>query len=124
WNRDRSTIASLLLTRNTNMPMDTIRVVRATQDEDASTLGLLGTVYLWGVTARNSGTGTSSVLVANTTSGAASDIVADIAANTGDGTNYEEFYGVMYAQPIKCGTGISIDVTNADVVMLHVQGGD
>ena len=106
------------------MAADVLRVVRATQDEGASTLGLIGNVYLWGVTARNSGTTTSSVVVENNLTAGATNIVADIAANTGDGTNYEEFYGVMFAQPIRCATGIAVNVTNADVVMLYVQGGD
>ncbi|MCI0560710.1 MAG: hypothetical protein MN733_19675 [Nitrososphaera sp.] len=106
------------------MPYDVLRVVRATQDEGASTLGLIGNVYLWGVTARNSGTGVSSVIVENNLTAAGTNIVADIAANTGDGTNYEEFYGVMFSQPVRCNTGISVNVTSADVVQLYVQGGD
>ena len=111
------------------MADNTVRVVRATADTDASTLGLLGTVYVWGVTARNSGTGASAVVLEDraTITGSADGIVLDIAANpTGfdAATTFEEFYGVMLPAPIKCTTGVSLNLTTADVVLLYVQGGD
>ena len=111
------------------MADNTVRVVRATADTDASTLGLLGTVYLWGVVARNSGTATSSVILEDraTITGSADGIVMDITANlTGfdADTTFHEQYELMLPAPIKCQTGLSLNLTNADIVFLYVQGGD
>ncbi|MCI0564107.1 MAG: hypothetical protein MN733_36995 [Nitrososphaera sp.] len=109
------------------MPMDTIRVVRATQDEDASTLGLLGTVYLWGFTARNSGTATANVLLEDNLVAAGTNIKVDYDVNpTGfdAATTFDEQFGLMFPAPVKFTTGVSANVTNVDVLMLYVQGGD
>jgi hypothetical protein len=43
----------------------------------------------------------------------------NLAANTGDGTNYDEQYGVMFPMPVKFATGVTIDITNADIIDVY-----
>ena len=109
------------------MANDVLRVVRATQDENASTLGLIGTVYVWGFTAQNSGTGAANVLIEDNLTAAATNIKFDYSVNPSGfdaATTFNEQFELFLPAPVKFTTGVALNVTNVDVIQLYVQGGD
>lgn len=50
---------------------------------------------------------------------AASAPILVVAANTADAVNFEETFGVMFPYPVKCRTGVSVDVTNCHAYIYY-----
>ena len=93
-----------------------LKVTNATADTNAA---ITGKALVYAVHARNSGTGASSVLLhdALTVTGTAK---INFTANSSDAnTSFQEFYQVTFPLPVQFDVGVSIDVTNADIVNIY-----
>lgn len=82
-------------------------------DDDASGVKLGPGTLIHGVIAQTTTlTAAADVTVHDALTVSASVPILVVAANTPDGTNFEETFGVMFPYPVKCTTGVSVDVTN------------
>jgi len=93
----------------------TLKTYRGTADVNAA---LNGVQHIWGIIARNSGTSTAAVAIYDALTVTGNPVI-NIAANTGDGTNYEEMFGIMFPRAVRVSTGVTVDVTNVDEFFIY-----
>lgn len=89
-----------------------INYKKITADDDDVSGTIPGSLVHGVIAQTTSLTSAADVTIHDAATVAASNPILIVAANTADGTNYEETFGVMFPYPVKCRTKISVDVTN------------